>query len=238
MARNITLLQLRTDIRWQSDQVGASLRHTDTQLSRAINQSIQRFRARLSNEGSFNYLEPATGTLTVGATSPYSFRVLDLSAVSPSVVRTYGADITVDGVVHSLLHVPFAARNDYGGPNNTAVPIAWAHYQTRKIAILPAPDGAYAYVVWYLPVLADLSVDGDTFDGVAGWEDYIVWDVVQRLIVRDQFPQAYAMAVAFAMDIWKDILNSATRVTNAGGARIGRDTMGQRYIPRNRLPEP
>jgi hypothetical protein len=227
MARNVTLSSLRDDIANQVDvTVGASGRYTPTYLTRLINQSIQRFRERVSSEGMAHFLVSATGTLTAGATSPYSFCELDLTSVSPSIVRTYGVDITVNGCIVSLAHRPFTERNDHGGPQNTGIPRAWMHYQTRRLAIAPAPDSAYAYAVWYLPVLADLSADGDTFDGVAGWEDYVVWDVCLRLITRDQYATAHALFTQNLERTWQDILRGASKVTAAGGANVGRDTFG------------
>jgi len=229
VSRTVTLLQLRTDIAAQADIVGGTARYTTAILNRFINQSIQRFREKLSSEGAQHYLVSTNGTLGIGATSPYPFYVLDLSAVSPSIVRTYGVDVTLNGnIIKSISHVPFASRTDYGGSVVTGEPRAWAHINTRKLAILPAPNHAYPYVAWYLPVLADLSADGDTFDGVAGWEDFIVWDVVARLIVRDQYMTAFQTASAYKNELWADILRNATRVTSAGGATVARDSMGDR----------
>ena len=185
-----------------------------------------------------------SGTLAAGAVSPYPFGVIDLTAVSPSVVRTYGVDIRLtSGVVTTLSHSPFQSRSDFGGPIITGEPRAWAHYQTRKLAVMPAPPQSYPYTVWYLPVLADLVADADAFDGVAGWEDFIVWDVVTRLIIRDQYMTAFQTATTYKNEIWADILRNATRVTSAGGAVLGRDSMGERGIMdnwrRNRaLPPP
>lgn len=247
MARNVTLSQLRTDIADQADitgAVGASSRYTPTQLNRIINQSIQRFREKISNEGATRYLVSTSSTLSAGATSPYPFYVLDLSAVSPSIVRTYGLDITVNNVVRTLKHVPFTRRGEYGGPNYRDIPQAWAHYQGNKLAIFPPSNATYTYVCWYLPVLADLSADGDTFDGVSGWEDFIVWDCLCRLIMKDQYPQAYQMASGERDRVWMDIVRQATRVSSEGGAFTGRDTLGEEirltsaaYRSRN-LPPP
>lgn len=229
MSRNVTLLQLRTDIAAQADIVGGTARYTAATLNRFINQSIQRFREKLSSEGAQHYLVSSSSTLGIGATSPYPFYLLDLTALNPSIVRTYGIDITLNGgIIRMLTHVPFNARTDYGGSVVKGEPIAWAHVNTRKVAIMPAPNSAYVYVLWYLPVLADLAADGDMFDGVAGWEDFIVWDVVCRLIIRDQYMTAYQTASAYRSEIWADILRNATRVSSAGGAVVARDSMGAR----------
>ena len=227
MSRTVALSQLRTDVRTKGDFGGATVRHTDTQLNRYINQSIQAFRERISDDGSQHYLVSATGTLGVGPTSPYPFYQLDLSGVSPALVRTYGIDITFSGGrVVTLDHVPFDQRAKYGTTNQGGTPQAWAHINTDQVAILPASNTAYTYVVWYLPKFTDLSADGDTFDGVAGWEEWVVWDVVAQVIARDQFPQAFAIAEARRAEVEARVIRGATKVTQAGGAHVGRDTFG------------
>lgn len=230
MARNATLSVIRTDVATQADitgAIGSTARYTTTQLNRWINQEIQNFREALSNEGAQHYLTHTTGTLSTGATSPHAFQVLDLSGVSPSIVRVYGLDIKVNNVTKTLRHLPFNARDQFGGPSNTNEPQGWANFTTNTIAIFPPPSQAYTYVCYYLPVLADLSDDADTFNGVAGWEEFIVWAVVVRTIVRDTYPQAYQMALNERDRRWADILKNATRVTSAGGATIGRDSLGE-----------
>lgn len=242
MSRNVTLGQLHADVRDQASVGGATVRHAPTMITRQINQSIQRFREKLSIEGASHYLTAATGTLSTGPTSPYQFQTLDLSAASPAIVRVFSVDITVNGEVITLKHVPFEEREKYGSATSNAVPVAWAAFGTSQLAIMPPPNATYAYTVWYLPVLSDLSNMSDTFDGVSGWEEFIVWDVCTRVIVRDQYPNAFAMAVQCKNEVWRDILNSATKVTGAGGAVVGRDTMGKAmvagYSKRRILPPP
>jgi hypothetical protein len=223
MSRDVSLSQLRTDIANQCDFVAsASTRYTPTLLTRLINQSIQRFRERCSAEGMTHFLTSTSGTL-LGQTSPYAFEELDLSSVTPSVVRTYGVDVTINGVVNTLAHRPFTERNDYSdlGPG---IPVAWAQYQTRTLAIMPSRGGD-AYTVWYLPVLDDLVDDTDTFDGVSGWENWVVWDVVCQLAARDQYDVALKQFAFLRDGIWQDIIRGASRVTAAGGQVIGRDAM-------------
>lgn len=237
MARTKTLAELRSLVANQADIVGASARYTPTLLNGLINQSIQHFRERISleTEGA-RYLTATSGTLSVGATSPYPFQVLDLSGVSPGLVRTFGVDLIINGQVVTLQRRPFHERAMFG--TQPSVPVAWAHFQTDKIAILPAPATAYSYTVWYLPVLSELSSDAATFDGVAGWEDYIVWDVFSRLVVRDNESTLYQQATDKAERLFADILRGATQVSHAGGAHKGRDTFGAAWIgtPRYRAP--
>lgn len=231
--RTVTLAQLRQDIQNQADIAGLTTRHGATLITRLTNQSIQHFREDLSNEGCQHFLTVATGTMQAGATSGFPFLALNVGSLASGIVRTFGIDVkTQGGSWKRLEHTTFEDRTNYGGghPSSVGEPRVWAEYGTTKLAILPPPDRSYDFVVWYLPVLNDLSADSDTFDGVAGWEDYVVWDVVVRLMVRDQLP-TYQLAVQERADIRSRVLRSATRVTTAGGATVGRDSMGNKMMP-------
>jgi hypothetical protein len=236
--RTVTLAQLRLDIQNQADIAGLTQRHGVTLLTRLANQSIQHFREDLSNEGSRHFLTVATGTMQAGATDGFPFKQLNVGALASGVVRVYGVDIkTQGGAWKRLEHTTFEDRTSYGGghPASIGEPRVWAEYQTTNLAILPPPDRSTDFVVWFLPVLNDLAADTDRFDGVAGWEDYVVWDVTARLMIRDQSP-AYQMIVQYRSEAMAKILRSATRVTTAGGATIGRDSMGARGAYRRRGP--
>lgn len=213
MARTVTLSVLRDEIRFLADAQGTSAiaRHGNTDLNRAINQSIQRFREKVSNHGFRHYLVHATGSLTPGATSPHSFGQLDLSALSPSVVRVYRMTIMVNGRPKRLESVDLDNADDFFGDVATGVPEAFATFRD-KVAVMPAPNAAYVYVIWYLPVLADLSLDADVFDGVAGWEAWVQWDVLTKLIQRDTSPALYQMAATERDLVWADIEKGANPV--------------------------
>jgi len=196
--RTVTLAQLRQDIQNQADIAGLTARHGATLLNRLTNQSIQRFRERISGEGARHFLTVATGTMLTGATPGFPFYSLNAGAISSGIVRVYGVDVkTQGGAWKRLEHTTFEDRTSFGGghPASIGEPRVWAEYQTTKLAIMPPPDRPYEFVVWYLPQLNDLQSDAATFDGVSGWEDYVVWDVVCRIIV-----QGRARANALAID--------------------------------------
>ena len=235
--RTVTLAQLRLDVQNQADVAGLTNRHGATLLNRYINQSIQRFRERLSGEGAQHFLTVATGTMQSGATSGFPFQSLDARALASGIVRVTGVDVKRSGGAWKRLeHTTFEDRTAYGGghPASLGEPAVWAQYQDTKLAILPPPDRSYDFVIWYLPVANDLQTDTATFDGVAGWEDYVKWDVTCQLCMRDQFAPAYQLADAERNRAWQDILRQATRVTTAGGAVVGRDSIGNKQLPGGR----
>jgi hypothetical protein len=200
VSRSRSLLQMRTDLRWQADQLGATLRHDDTSLTRIINQSIQRWREWVSEQGSPLYLTPHSGTLTVGPTSPYAFGTLDFFSWVPGPVHVYQLEVTVNGQVLDVPQIPFEQRNQYQGifgPTPTgatqSIPVGFFRYGTT-LGIVPPPQSAYPYTAWYMGVGVDLIADGDLFDGIAGWEEWLTWDCLIKLLVRDHDQGAYAVA--------------------------------------------
>lgn len=227
MARNVTLAQLKTDIGYQADVVlGASGRYTPAMVTRFINQSIQRFRERVSSEGINRYLVSYSTVTSSGPTGTFPFQIVDLSAITPRIVRVFGIDVQYQNVWHTLTHRPFAERARYSGlPTATNFPVSWCQMQTDQVALLPSPDNEYNLKAWYLPLLADLVDDSDVFDGVAGWEEYIVWDVVCRLLNRDQYLEAYKMAAQHRDEVWADVMRGASVVSWMGPTIRGRDTL-------------
>lgn len=237
MARTRSLVNLRADVRFQSDTQGFVLRHTNTDLTRLINQSIQQFREDVSAEGLAHFLTSVTGTLTSGVTSGYPFKILDLSASSPNVVRVFQVHVELEtGKWIPLRSVDFSETVRFQWPDAGAgqVPEAFANITTYTLAILPAPGYAIDYRAWYLPVLADLSADSDTFDGVSGWEQWVVWDVCLKVLTRDRYPEAYAMCQQGKAESWRSILRSSSKVNAAGGTMVRRDTMGRTRAARYR----
>lgn len=238
MARNVTVAQLTTDICSAVDvALSTEGRYQQALFTRRINQSVQRLREKLSNEGVQHYLTHAAGTLTPGATSPHSFAVLDLSALSPALVRVYGLDVKVGGLSQTVCQVDLSdARDRYGGPDATGVPSGWANYGTDRLALFPPPREALPYVVYYLPVLPDLVSTSDTWNGVAGWEDYVLYDVAIQLLGRDNYATQFTLLSGLKAEAWQDVLRNATRVTSAGGAHVGRDSFGARVSGQGRAP--
>lgn len=230
MARNVSLYQLRTDVSEQADIAGNTARYTPTLLNRLINQSRQKFAREISNAGVTHLLEPVSSTTSVGTTSPYQFQAIDLEPliVGRNLVAVYGVDITVNGERRKLEQVPFNERSEWGSAEHLGPPVFWAAYQTRKIALFPAPDQAYAFTVWFLPSLTDMSVDSDTWDAVAGWEEYVKWDVTCAIMARDNNQAGFQLASAERAVAQSEILKNANRVTRAGSATVARDTFGLR----------
>lgn len=226
MARTRSLTNLIADVRNLADVEGATLRHTDASIIREINQSIQRFREWVTEEGYSLYLQPYSTVLVVGPTSPYAWRELDLGALNPLMAHVQAIECTVNQEIYDLDKVPFESRNEY--LQLSGVPAAFIQYG-YKVGILPPPQSAYAITVWYLPIFTDLAAGGDTFDGLAGWEEWLRWNCLITLLTRDQYPGLIDNAAARAEALRQEMKvklradrPSVTRRRDVRGAREGR----------------
>jgi hypothetical protein len=223
MARSRRISELEAMVRWQADQDRAQLRHTSPDLRRAINQSIQRFRELISDNGHPYFLKSHSGELVPGTASDdngqrYAWGVLDTATIEPEVIRIYGLDITVDQVNEELDAVEFRERNLYQyRTNSSAPPVAFFGYDETKLGILPPPNRAYPFTLWYLPKLPDLLEDDDEFNpGLPGAEEWIVWDVCHKILNRDNYPQLIAACAMERDKLMIDILHRASKHQRTG----------------------
>jgi hypothetical protein len=234
MARTRSLDDLIADLRYLADVEGAELRHSDAKLTREINQSIQRFREWVTEEGFGLYLTPYTVNLTTGATSPYVWREVDLSALNPAVAHVQAVECIADGQAYDLDKVPFESRNDYLQQNG--VPAAWIQYGD-VIGILPPPQSEFPITVWYLGVFVDLVAGSDTFDGMVGWEEWVRWNSLIPLLTRDQYPGLIDNAVARCEQLKAEFKTklrgdrpSVARRRDVRGGRVGSFPLSRRLV--------
>jgi hypothetical protein len=177
VARNRSLAELIADVRHIGDTEGATQRHTDEAIVRHLNQSIQAFRLMISSVSPY-YLRMDTATLTAGNgffTIPAHF------------VRVYGIDVLLGGTEpRELVPFQFSERNTYRDAwQTTGPPVYYRERDEDTIDVMPVADITYTLLVWHLPTGSDLADDGDQFDGIAGWEDWIVYDSALRTSTRD-----------------------------------------------------
>ncbi len=228
MANAKTLLEMRTELRKRADCVGDTTtgRHTNSQLNIMLNNSWQAMRAIVSQNTQI-YLKPAVATMTAGKTDPYSWGTVSLPA---DCVRIYGFDCTIAANdVRTLLPGSFTERNQYTGMygSGTGIPAIFFPYNVGVevttsvspgvVGILPAPAQAYTYTLWYLPKWTPITDDTYVFDGVEGWDEWVIEDCILKLAETDNDMAATA---GIAMQRQKDA-EVRIRVSGASFAQAG-----------------
>lgn len=221
MARTRSLSNLLSDVRKRADIERMTDRHPDSDLTRYINESIQALREIVSRAGHEYYLTSTTGTVSS-----------ETIALPSDFVRMHALFITVSGYEYQLepyeqREDPFY-RDDPITPWNPGYPASFRVYGS-SIHVLPVPTTSYPYRLLYVPTWTDLSGGTDEFDGVAGWEDWVVLDVCCRCILpRDEDPNgSYGMLSAERARVEQRILDTAPkRQRVAPGRRM--DVRGMR----------
>ena len=201
MARNRTLGELRADVCAEADIVdsGSAGRFTTARLNRFINQAIQRYITIVTGSGGQEWYSQRTGLQSMSTSE-----VVDASGWAPNQYVTLptafyqliGIDIVIGGSTVSLMNFERMERNMFKDSpiwmqgNGKGQPMFYRIQGTNAagahiVQVVPAADAAYQFEVWYVPEIADLSNDSDTFDGRAGFEDFVVLEAALRCLSRD-----------------------------------------------------
>lgn len=181
MAQTMTLLQLRTAVRQQADMVNSQF-VSDAELNGYINQSIyELWDLLIENDQDFG-VTSTTFTIATGNTQSlpadfYKFKGLDdltSDSNSPLTVRKFSFN---ERNSYSLSGLPF-----YRGAFSDV------YYRVVGSSLLfePPERAPGTYKLWYIVVPTALALDADTFDGVNGWHQYIIYDSSIKCLVKEE----------------------------------------------------
>ncbi len=181
MARTSTLLQLRADVRSKSDTEGDP-HVTDAEIDRAINQSAARLFAEIVQHGEDDYVASHTFS-TVAGTEKY--------ALPAAFYKLVGAMVTIgNGEVRDMNRWTWNERALYLSTHaswlSQAQPLAYRLVGSDLIWLLPTPDGVYSVTLHYVAAPAPMVLTTDTFDGRAGWEEWIALDAAIKIKLKSE----------------------------------------------------
>jgi hypothetical protein len=183
MAATVSLKQIRDDIRSLADQPEeADPFDTNQELNRMINRSLKRWYTEVARACPERY--ETVQSITANSTGPASASVFyNGYCLLPSDHMT---TLFVDRVVSSRripvdLLMP-QERNAWSGTNGDA--IGYRVIRDR-LYMMPAPTSG-SYELRYVPAFQDLVSDTDTVDGINGWEQWVVYDVVYQAFVKEE----------------------------------------------------
>lgn len=175
-----TLTQLLSDVRDLADRGGATTRHTDALVTRALNRAIQRYNLEVNYSGADWNLTTTSGTTTAG-TSSY--------ALPTGMVQLYHVEMTDGDVSYALLPYERLERHefeaDYFETDETSRPI-WYRLAGGNLVLRPVPDATYTYKLRYLPKATELATGADTFDpDLPIGEDWVTYRAAITLLIKD-----------------------------------------------------
>lgn len=212
MPQTRTLAQMRTSARQMADMEGSDF-VSDDEATRLVNLGVQGLWAMLTQNGVDRYLA-RTEVATTSGTREY---VLPDDFVSLRLVELLRSTGGEDGVPLQRYSLSEGHRSGdgvgallgYDGAGlRYAVVMQGTDGSATRLRFDPDP-GARFVRVWYVQRPAVLAADGDTFDGVAGWEEWAeLWAAEQMLIKEESNPQALMMRRS---DLTTRIMNMADR---------------------------
>lgn len=177
MGETVTLAGLRTQARQRSDMVKSKF-ISDSELTGFINASAKELYDILVKTNADYYTTLSTISVTGSTYSLpdnfYKLRGLDWSPDSGD----------------SYLRVKrfnFLERERHGNRAERALqcPVTY-RIVGNSIHFLPEDKAAGSYRLWMIPTLTALSADTDTFDGINGWEDYVIVDAAIKCLAKEE----------------------------------------------------
>lgn len=167
-----TLAQLRTRARERADmELGSGQSATDhfitnTELNSYINASIAELYDLLVKAYDADYYLTSSTVTGVASTLEYS--------LPNDFYKMKGLDREDGTPVKKFL---FAKRNNGG-----------LKYRLRssKLRFSDYPVVGEVFTLWYIPKPTELSADADTFDGINGWEEYVIVDAAIKMRTKEE----------------------------------------------------
>lgn len=177
MSRTRTLAELRADVRFESGMDNSRI-WSSARIDRKLNEQISDVWDLLITARPDYYLQewaPSTvaGTPTVAlAASHYKLRRVE---------------VTISGKQYPVY--PINLSEVWRFANSTSVSRRWRYrIQGSNLVIVPTPAEVATLKIWYLPYAPTLVADGDTFDGISGYERLIVLLVAKEMHRRERMP--------------------------------------------------
>lgn len=180
--RSKTLLSLRTQSRQRADKVNSGF-ILDSELNQYINNSIAELYDLLVSAYGNDYYRKTYTFSTDGVNVQY--------ALPTDFYKLIGLDMYLQpSRFISLKPYQFNERGRYQDSS------AWAsltamngpryHIQTNFVEFTPTPPGTYALTMYYVPCSPELVADTDAFDGINGWEEYIIVDAAIKMLQKEE----------------------------------------------------
>lgn len=152
----VTLAQLRADARRHADMVNSTF-CSDADFNDYINTGIAELYGRLVAARGQGYYQKEASYTTVGGQPLYALPADFWQLVSVEIK---------DGSYRRVMQ-PFMQKEH----------ARWAEYSV---------PGGFSFTMSYIPAPQKLVQDTDVFDGIAGWEHYVVLDAAISALTREE----------------------------------------------------
>jgi hypothetical protein len=178
---SVTLLELRNRSRQRADMVNSKF-VTDAELNTYINASNAELYDLLINSRGENYF-----VLSYNFTTSIN---QDTYALPADFYKLMGVDfVTSSTQAITLKAFRWQERNRFREPFYN-VRNYNLMYQVRgdDLVFIPTPNGSQLIRLWYIPLPQELTLDTDSFNGINGYEEYVVIDAAIKMRVKEESP--------------------------------------------------
>lgn len=188
----VTLGQLKTRSRERADMVNSKF-ISDSELASYINASYAELYDLLISSRGENYFIDSYSFTTTSNQDSY--------ALPNDFYKLMGVDyVTSASQAITLKAFKWQERNRFKEPfYNTANYNLMYQIRGNDLVFVPVPNGNQNMKLWYVPVPASLSSDSDSFNGINGYEEYIVIDAAIKMRVKEESPVDELMMAKEAM---------------------------------------
>lgn len=186
---SVTFAELKTYARQRADMEGSNF-VTETELGAFVNGSAQELYDILVSSFQDYYISQMPQfTLSTGEDSvslPADFYKLR------GVDKLIGGSTTVWTTVDAFSFAERNSRQNLGGMVGFNTNDSGIRYRVQgsQVKFTPADDCAGTYRLWYVPRMPILTLDSDSFDGVNGWEEYIIVDAAIKCLQKEESSSA------------------------------------------------
>lgn len=174
MARKVTLLYMREQVRLRTDKVGSGA-VTDDEINSYLNSSISEL---------YDLLVSAYG-------NDYFFKEFTIQTISGKKDYPLPADfyklLGVDLLV-SQNHTVRLKRRDFSDRISGNLGIHENSYRISgdNIIFSCEPSLSTSVIVSYIPISKILQLDQDEFDGINGWEEFAIIDTAIKVLQKEE----------------------------------------------------
>ncbi len=185
MAVTRTLTQMRQEVRDLADEPDTGF-VTNAMIDRWLNLGLRKVyeMAYMADPEAYD-LTLSTAITTAAGTAEYTLPTLFWKLIKMEVQHS-GSYTRLERLhLHSM-------GNDL---DERAAPRRYLLRGRTSVRLYPTPDGVYPTRVWYIPAFTVLTADGDTFDGINGWEEYGILDAAIKVRIKGESDSRELMAL-------------------------------------------
>jgi hypothetical protein len=181
MALTYTLAQIRTRVQRRADIESFTNRFPTAELNDEINESLARLYGILVSARGVGYYEKTASPAitTVAGTASY--------ALPSDFMALISLETQINGSNVYLRQYNQQERPWLRNISDWSLASMCPMYRLRgnNLDFAPVPNAVYTVNMYYIPSAPQLVNDTDTFDGISGWEEWIVLDVARKCLQKD-----------------------------------------------------